>query len=145
MYMLVTSVLTLHAGAIIGLRPDQAATRQPFLKAVPKKKDWYEVLATIQFKVGEAIQYDGELPKSMVDIVEAPGAKSKAEGKGKAKEPVVTRDELDKALAALPGDHTGPDYVVNGMRGHFGALFTADDEAKVRELVKAPLDDSDKA
>lgn len=52
-----------------------------------------------------------------------------------------TRSELDEALAALPDDHTDPEYVVNGMRSHFGDLFTADDEAKVRELVKA--DDAD--
>lgn len=49
-----------------------------------------------------------------------------------------TRADLDKALAELPGSYTDPDYVVNGMRAYFGDLFTADDEAKVREVVKAP-------
>lgn len=48
-----------------------------------------------------------------------------------------TRTQLDLALAALPGDQTDVEYVVNGMRSHFGDLFTDEDEAAVRELVKA--------
>jgi hypothetical protein len=47
------------------------------------------------------------------------------------------RAELAAALAALPGEYTDPDFVVNGMRGHFGVLFTEEDEATVRNLVKA--------
>lgn len=50
----------------------------------------------------------------------------------------VARAELDKALAGLPGDNTDPDYVVGAMRSHFKGMFNDDDEAKVRELVKAP-------
>lgn len=49
-----------------------------------------------------------------------------------------TRAELDAALVMLPGDYKDPDYVVTHMRGHFGDVFTDADEAKVRELVKAP-------
>lgn len=135
MHMLVISVLTLQAGAQVGLRPDQAATRAPFLKPVPKKKGWFEVLAPIQFKVGEAIQYDGDLPKSMVELVDVP-VKG---GKSAQKAPVVTREELDAALATLPDDYTDPDYVVKAMRSHFGDLFTEADEAKVRELVVAKV------
>jgi hypothetical protein len=52
-----------------------------------------------------------------------------------------TRNQLDVALAALPGDQTDADYVVRGMRGHFGELFTSDDEAAVRELVKSAEQD----
>jgi len=51
---------------------------------------------------------------------------------------VATRSELDAALAELPGNYIDPDFVVNGMRQHFGDLFTAEDETKVRNLVKAP-------
>ncbi|WP_454056039.1 hypothetical protein [Cupriavidus sp. Marseille-Q8015] len=50
----------------------------------------------------------------------------------------VARAELDKALAGLPGESDDPDYVVGAMRSHFKGVFTDDDEAKVRELVKAP-------
>ena len=60
-----------------------------------------------------------------------------ADGKG-----APTRDDLDKALAEVeavagtPGGYKDPDYVVAGMRTHFGALLTADDEARIRELFK---------
>lgn len=50
--------------------------------------------------------------------------------------PTVTKaEELRQVLSVLPGDHDDPDYVVSGMRGHFGALITAEVEAKIRELV----------
>lgn len=48
------------------------------------------------------------------------------------------RAELDAAINALPGDYNDADYVVEGMRQHFGDLFTAADEALVRERVKPP-------
>lgn len=54
------------------------------------------------------------------------------EGSGSA----PTRDALDTALAELPGGNTNPDYVVGAMRSYFGELFTADDEARVRDVVK---------
>lgn len=52
------------------------------------------------------------------------------------KPPPPSRAELDAALAALPGDNKDPEYVVKAMRAHFGDLFTAADEARVREAVK---------
>lgn len=51
--------------------------------------------------------------------------------------PAITREALDAALAQLPADYTDPEYVLTHMRSHFGDLFTAEDEAKVRELVIA--------
>ena len=54
------------------------------------------------------------------------------EGSGSA----LTRNSLDRALADLPGGNTDPDYVVGAMRSYFGDLFTADDESRVRDLVK---------
>ncbi|MEN7529334.1 hypothetical protein [Cupriavidus sp. DL-D2] len=50
----------------------------------------------------------------------------------------AARAELDKALAELPGENDDPEYVVGAMRSHFKGLFTDEDEAKVRELVKVP-------
>lgn len=52
----------------------------------------------------------------------------------------LTREDVDKAIAELPGDFTleGPDYVVTGMRSFFGELFTADDETRVREIFRGP-------
>lgn len=48
-----------------------------------------------------------------------------------------TRADLDSALDELPGNQNDADYVVNGMRRHFGDLFTDDDEVRVREIVPA--------
>lgn len=53
-----------------------------------------------------------------------------------APEHMPTRENLDAQLATLPGTYTDPDYVVNGMRGHYGPVFTDADETRVRELVK---------
>lgn len=43
--------------------------------------------------------------------------------------------ELTAALAALPGEYTDAEYVVSGMRKHFGEAFTDVHEAFVREVV----------
>lgn len=48
------------------------------------------------------------------------------------------RKELEAAIAALPGDYTDADYVVEGMQAHYGDLFTTSDEAIVRDRVKPP-------
>ena len=54
------------------------------------------------------------------------------------KPPVApTREGLDEALAQLPADYTDPEYVVSHMRRHFGDLFRAEDESRIRELVVA--------
>lgn len=68
----------------------------------------------------------------------APGGKTAGAGASGKSDAVRTREELDTALATLPGDYTDPDFVVTGMRRHFGELFTAADEAKIRDLVKPP-------
>jgi hypothetical protein len=57
-----------------------------------------------------------------------------------------TRADLDTALAdeEFVTQYAGKaDYVVPQMRGHFGALFTDADEARVRELLKVPAKPSD--
>jgi len=44
---------------------------------------------------------------------------------------------LGAALEALPGEYTEAEYAVRGLRREFGALFTAEDEVLVRQLVPA--------
>lgn len=61
---------------------------------------------------------------------DAKAAAEKAAAEARAKEV-----ELTAALAALPGEYTDADYVVAGMRGHFGSVFTDAHEAFVREVV----------
>ena len=55
--------------------------------------------------------------------------------------PVVTppaRADLDRALSELPGENSDPEYVIKGMRSHFGELFTDADEMTVRDLFALP-------
>lgn len=69
------------------------------------------------------------LPAEHAELAELKASKSAGN------RPAPTREELDAAIAGLPGDNTDPDYVVNAMRTHFGDLFTAGDELMVREAV----------
>jgi hypothetical protein len=78
-HFIVTQVLRLPAGSIVGLSESQVARRKHALEAVPKRKGWYTATLDLCFKVGESIQYDGELPKVLADAVEAP-KRAKAAG-----------------------------------------------------------------
>lgn len=49
----------------------------------------------------------------------------------------TSREDLDAAIAKLPGEYTNADYVVNGMRSHFGSVFTDIDEKRIRDVVVA--------
>lgn len=86
MHYVVTATLRLPAGSVVGLSDAQASVRRHVLQPDAKRKGWYEATADLSFKVGEAIQYQGELPKALADNVEAPKrddkSKPKAEGKG---------------------------------------------------------------
>lgn len=102
-------------------------------------------MESVTLKVTRSFSLDGVMvkPGELVELNKTEGENLLARGRV---EPLTsdevdgiaapTRKGLDMALASLPGDHTDADYVVRGMRGHFGELFTDDDEAAVRELVK---------
>lgn len=72
---IVSAVLTMPAGAALGLTHKQAASRKHALKPikVDNKAQFgtYEVLAPIQFKVGEEIQTDAELNKQLATFLES--------------------------------------------------------------------------
>lgn len=110
MHIIVTATLSLHAGAVVGLTEEQAARRAPFIKALPKRRGWYEVLAEIQFKRGEGIQYDGDVPKGLGEVVEAPKRKKgaavdeDAEAKAKAAADADAKAKADADAAASGGD-----------------------------------------
>lgn len=86
-----------------------------------------------RYAEGDAFEADEKTASSLIASASAEKSSKKAAGKGSP--PPVTREALDQSLAGLPGDNTDPEYVVGAMRSHFGELFTAADEAKVRELV----------
>ena len=59
---LITAPTTLPAGARVGLSKDQAAAREHALDKVGKH---YVAKLPLNFKAGEEIAYDGELPKTL--------------------------------------------------------------------------------
>lgn len=65
----VIAVLSLPAGTRLGLSKDQARRRAHALK--PAGRGYYLTTAPVQFKVGEQVDYDGELPKHLATLVVA--------------------------------------------------------------------------
>lgn len=106
----VIAVLTIQAGAVLGLTPKQAELRKHALK--PVGKDAYEVLSPIQFKVGEEIATDAELNKALATSLESADttkekARASARDKAAAKDLAELQakadqwDAIQPALAAL--------------------------------------------
>lgn len=63
------AVLSLAAGATLGLTEAQAAARKTVLTPIAGRKDFYTTTGPVQFKVGEEISYDGDLPKHLAKAV----------------------------------------------------------------------------
>lgn len=63
----ITDVATFQPGTILGLSEAQAAPRVHALKKLGAGR--YETTATVQFKVGETIGVDGDLPKHLASAV----------------------------------------------------------------------------
>ena len=82
------AVLSLQAGMLLGLTEAQAASRKTALAPIPTRKGWYTTTGPVQFKVGEEILCDSDIPKHLADAVESPDvsqAKARAKAKAKAK------------------------------------------------------------
>jgi hypothetical protein len=79
-----------------------------------------------------------ELRREGYKIIDASFAPAAYKASMESKEDPRSRKALDVALDTLPGEQSDPDYVVGSMRSFYGDLFTQDDEARVRELVKGP-------
>lgn len=85
-YTIIASI-TIGPGLVLGLSDAQAAARSGSLRAVGKGK--YEVTATVQFKAGEVIHTDAELPKALAEAVELK-KREKAEPVVNSPDPVVS-------------------------------------------------------
>lgn len=87
------AVVTIQAGALLALTAAQAADRRHAIKPVKVDKDTgdgvFEVLAPMQFKVGETIITDLELNKQLADQLETP------EGKGARRQKAAKAGEGD--------------------------------------------------
>lgn len=90
MKYITTAVLSLPAGVLLGLSVAQVAHRQHVLTNAPGRKGWYVATSPVQFKRGETLQVDGDLPKALADRLDAEDraakAKAKAEIEAVAKE-----------------------------------------------------------
>lgn len=64
----VTSPLTIGPGTLLGLTDAQATPRAHAL--VAKGDGQYVTTAHLQFKAGEVVDHDGELPKSQAELAE---------------------------------------------------------------------------
>ncbi|MBV2206657.1 MAG: hypothetical protein KUL87_14645 [Pseudomonas sp.] len=69
---LIVSPATLPAGTRLGLTKPQAEARQHALQ--PAGKGRYVAILPVQFKVGETISVDGELPKALAENLSQPTA-----------------------------------------------------------------------
>lgn len=71
---LVAAPLSLHAGELLELTPEQAAPRLAAraLAAMPRE-GVYEVQTQVQFKAGEVIGYAGIVPKALATALVPPG------------------------------------------------------------------------
>ncbi|HWT21644.1 MAG TPA: hypothetical protein VN280_22305 [Variovorax sp.] len=88
-------------------------------------------------RAGTIVQMDSSRGQFFVDNGSAVKMKDDgSEATPATDKPVLARADIDAALAMLPGENNDPGYVVRSMRAYFGDLFTADDEAKVREVMR---------
>lgn len=65
-YTVTGGPVSFHLGAVLALSAEQASLREHNLEPVG---DWYRVTDSVQFKVGEEIGLEGDLPKSLIDIL----------------------------------------------------------------------------
>lgn len=97
MYTVTGRTAGFNAGARLKLTPEQASSRAHKLSAIDAKKGLYEATGPIEFKTGETVGFDGELPKTMVDLLDAGGAK-KASPVEKKAGPAATKGGVINTL-----------------------------------------------
>lgn len=95
----VIAAITLHAGAQLILSEAQAQRRKHLLEALGD--GLYQVRQSVQFKAGETIETDQDLPKHLASLVEAvtPAVSGAAPG---AKQPKAPRAKAAKMPASAP-------------------------------------------
>jgi pyruvate/2-oxoglutarate dehydrogenase complex dihydrolipoamide acyltransferase (E2) component len=94
--------VTLNPGTVLGLTDKQAASRAHALREV--KKGVFEVLSPVQFKIGEVIGYEGDLPRVIATALEDSDAKSEDAGKQEKAPAAAKAPKAPKAPAAAKAD-----------------------------------------
>jgi hypothetical protein len=97
-YTVTSAPARIHTGVLV-LNKEQARRRRHNLKSLGK--DRYEIVNPVEFKAGEVIGYEGDLPKAMADVmVDESEAKKIASKKAKAQSEEKARKEAEEKAAA---------------------------------------------
>lgn len=94
---IVTEPVTLHAG-VVSLKPEQVEHRERNLKKLTLRPNCYEIIRPVQFKRGEEIGYEGDMPRSMADNL-TEKAKFEAEAKKHAEADAKARKKAEEEAA----------------------------------------------
>lgn len=100
---IVTDRVAVISNGVLHLTDEQVKHRERHLKKLGKGR--YEVTGAVQFKCGEEIGYEGDLPKSMADnlteknAAEAAAKKAAAEAEKTAAKAAKEAKEAEKAAA----------------------------------------------
>jgi hypothetical protein len=138
MKYLVTATISLGIGAVLGLNKSQAGARSHLLKDLGKGR--YETLGEVQFKAGEEITYEGEIPKMYADVLvdeaKVKKAKEKAVAAEKAAAGGKSNDEPTVADIKAKLDALGIEYDNKANKAQLADLLEYAEKvaAKAREL-----------
>lgn len=107
-YTVTASSARLSTGVLV-LTQKQASRRGHNLKALGKNR--YEIVNPVEFKAGEVIGYEGEIPKALADVLineaeekKENTKKAKAEAAAKAKAEAEAKAELESRFIALEAE-----------------------------------------
>lgn len=102
-YVITGRAAAIHSG-VLELTKEQARRRLHNLKDLGRGR--YEVVKPVEFKHGEEIGYDGDIPKAMGDLLE-PVDKEAAGKKKKAKADAEAKAKADAPAGGDAGTGTG--------------------------------------
>jgi hypothetical protein len=94
----ISKAVTFTEGTVLGLTPEQAAPRAHALREL--EEGVFVVEQPVQFKIGEVIGYEGELPRAIATALEDADAKPEDAGKQEKAPAAAKAPKAPKAPAA---------------------------------------------
>ena len=124
----------LSTGVLV-LTKDQSSPRMHNLKAVGK--DRFEIVKPVEFKAGEVIGYEGELPKSLATVmVDESGIKKEPTKKAKAEAAAKARTGAD-AKANFEARFTALEAEIKTLQGDLSKALNAEAAAEIEAKILA--------
>lgn len=114
-FQVIARQLTLNSGQV-RLSEQQAAVRQHCLKKVGNGV--YEITGECNFKAGERLEYDGDLPKGLATSMVSPEA---AEGVNRRAAQALGDAVYADAAVDIVGKRMTLEYASTGIARHYGA------------------------